>query len=341
MKTKIRLTETNLISLIKRILLEQTPEELAAQYGRQTNLEMLPNYASGEQTVTQPLAAQQQPLAAAQQPAQRQVARTSGYIQKDKGPYKLGDKAVAIRKLQEKLNITPDGKFGPRTLQHIRKMLQDSKKTQITDEEINNYKKQSTPDAATAQAQQPMQNNLGIILNIETDYGGDINYINKSFMKGGYIQLTDSDGRTKVTTSCESLKTKKGIRYVVKGDGYNKESITIPDKLYNILNYNFCSKNVTNVNVTNIVVRELKALPADSNRFVGQFFRGVKDYATKSIYIKNEKGGTILHTNCNDLGKNIFYRNYSALNFPKGSTVALTKLSAAIKPSFCTSNTKA
>ena len=160
-------------------------------------------------------------------------------------------------------------------------------------------------------------------------------------MKGGYIQLTDSAGRTRVTTSCESLKSKKGIRYVVKGNGYEKKPITINDKLYNILNYNFCSKNVTNVNVTNLVISELKALPTDNNRFTGQSFRAVKDDATNSIYIKNEKGATILYTNCNSLSKNNFYRNYGALNLPKGSMVALTQLSGTIKPSFCNTSAKA
>jgi hypothetical protein len=339
MKNKLRLTERNFINLIKKIVLEQTAEELAAEYGRDVNLNLLPNYATaqpGTQLGTQPT---EQPTA--QPAAQGQVVRPTGYRQKDKGPYGLYDQSPAIQKLQKQFNITPDGKLGPNTLKFIREFLGDPKKTQITDEEINTYIKQSTPDAANAQTQQPMQNNAGVIVNINANYGGDVGYVNKSFMKGGYIQLTDSAGRTRVTTSCESLKSKKGIRYVVKGNGYEKKPITIDDKLYNILNYNFCSKNVTNVNVTNLVISELKALPTDNNRFTGQSFRAVKDDATNSIYIKNEKGATILYTSCNSLSKNNFYRNYGALNLPKGSMVALTQLTGAIKPSFCNTSAKA
>ena len=334
MKNKLRLTERNFINLIKKIVLEQTddmdtPDTLAYRQQQQ------------QQQQQQPAAAQ--PVAA-QPVAQRQVACPTGYRQKTQGPYVLCDKSVAIQKLQKQFNITPDGKLGPMTLKFIREFLGDPKKTQITDEEINTYIKQSTPDAvgaANAQTQQPMQNNAGVIVNINANYGGDVGYVNKSFMKGGYIQLTDSTGRTRVTTSCESLKSKKGIRYVVKGNGYEKKPITIDDKLYNILNYNFCSKNVTNVNVTNLVISELKALPTDNNRFTGQSFRAVKDDATNSIYIKNEKGATILYTNCNSLSKNNFYRNYGALNLPKGSMVALTQLSGTIKPSFCNTSAKA
>ena len=36
-----------------------------------------------------------------------------------------------------------------------------------------------------------------------------------------------------------------------------------------------------------------------------------------------------------------FYRNYGALNLPKGSMVALTQLSGTIKPSFCNTSAKA
>ena len=57
MKNKLRLTERNLISLIKKIISEQTPEEIAAQYGRDVNLNLLPNYATAQpaaQPTTQP-----------------------------------------------------------------------------------------------------------------------------------------------------------------------------------------------------------------------------------------------------------------------------------------------
>ena len=338
MRKLMQINESKLIRVIKNMLLEQSAEEMAAQYGRDVNLNLLPDYATG-QPAAQPAA---QPVA--QPAAQRPVACAAGYRQKEKGPYVLCDQSTAIQRLQKQFNITQDGKLGPTTLQYIRKMLQNPKKTQITDDEINTYIKQSTPDAVgatNAQTQQPMQNNAGVVVNIAADYGGGLGYINKSFMKGGYIQLTDRTGNVKITTSCESLKSKKGIRYQFTRDGTKQIPITIPDKLYNVLNYNFCSKSTTNVNVTNLVISELKALPTDNNRFTGQSFRAVKDASTNSIHIKNEKGATILYTNCNSLSKNNFYRNYGALNLPKGSMVVLTQLSGAIKPSFCNTTAKA
>lgn len=354
MKNKLRLTERNLINLIKKIISEQTPEEIAAQYGRDVNLNLLPNYATaqpGTQPTTQPTA-QLATQPTAQPVAQRQVACPTGYRQKTQGPYGLCDQSPAIQKLQKQFNITPDGKLGPMTLKFIREMLGDPKKTQITDEEINTYIKQSTPDAVgatNAQTQQPMQNNAGVVVNIAADYGGTIGYVNKAYFdsKKNQIQLTRNSGAVKATTSCKLLSSNspKAIYYkqVVSGmqSKMEQESVNIEPRLKNILYYNFCSKNVTNVNVTNLIVSELKALPTDNNRFTGQSFRAVKAYATNSIYIKNENGATILYTNCNSLSKNNFYRNYGALNLPKGSIVALTKLSGAIKPSFCNTNTKA
>lgn len=355
MKNKLRLTERNLINLIKKIISEQTPEEIAAQYGRDVNLNLLPNYATA-QPGTQPTAQPgTQPIAqpGTQPVAQRQVAcQTTGYRQKSQGPYGLCDQSPAIKKLQKQFNITTDGKLGPNTLKFIRYFFQDPKKRQITDDEINNYIKQSTPDAvgaANVQTKQPMQNNAGIVVNIASDYGGTIGYVNKAYFdsKKNQIQLTRNSGAVKATTSCKLLSSNspKAIYYkqVVSGmqSKMEQESVNIEPRLKNILYYNFCSKNVTNVNVTNLIVSELKALPTDNNRFTGQSFRAVKAYATNSIYIKNENGATILYTNCNSLSENNFYRNYGALNLPKGSIVALPNLSGAIKPSFCNTNTKA
>ena len=124
MKKKLHITERNFINLIRKIVLEQTddmdtPESLAQR--------------------------QQQQLA--QPAAQRPVACSGGYRQKEKGPYALCDESTAIKRLQKQFDITQDGKLGPTTLQYIRTMLQNPKKTQITDNEINDYIKQSTSDA--------------------------------------------------------------------------------------------------------------------------------------------------------------------------------------------------
>ena len=160
-----------------------------------------PTAQPGTQPTAQPVA---QPV------AQRQVACPSGYRQKTKGPYGLCDQSPAIQRLQKQFDITTDGKLGPNTLKYIRYFFKEPKKRQITDEEINNYIKQSTPDAvgvANAQTQQPMQNNAGIVVNIASNYGGTIGYVNKAYFdsKKNQIQLTRNTGAVKATTSCKLL----------------------------------------------------------------------------------------------------------------------------------------
>jgi hypothetical protein len=125
MKKKLRLIERDFISLLKKIVLEQTDD------------------MDDNASLTQRDAEQQK---LAQPAAQRPVACSGGYRQKVKGPYALCDESTAIQKLQKQFNITTDGKLGPTTLQYIRTMLQNPKKTQITDDEINTYIKQSASD---------------------------------------------------------------------------------------------------------------------------------------------------------------------------------------------------
>ena len=113
MKKKLRLIERDFISLVKKIVLEQTDD--------------MDDYAS----LTQREAERQQKLA--QPAAQRPVACSGGYRQKEKGPYGLCDESAAIKRLQKQFGITQDGKLGPTTLRYIREMFQNQKKTQITD----------------------------------------------------------------------------------------------------------------------------------------------------------------------------------------------------------------
>jgi hypothetical protein len=127
MKKKLRLIERDFISLVKKIVLEQTDD-------------MDDNASLTQRDAEQQKLAQPTPIA---QPR----ACSGGYRQKDRGPYALCDESTAIKSLQKQFNITQDGKLGPTTLQYIRTMLQNPKKTQITDDEINTYIKQSTSDA--------------------------------------------------------------------------------------------------------------------------------------------------------------------------------------------------
>jgi hypothetical protein len=189
MKKKLRLIERDFISLLKKIVLEQTDD------------------MDDNASLTQRDAEQQK---LAQPAAQGQVACPGGYRQKEKGPYALYDQSTAIQNLQKQFNITQDGKLGPTTLRYIRHFFQNPKKTQITDDEINTFIKQSTPDAVgatNAQTQQPMQNNAGVV-----DLRGldKLNFLNNAFRKknedGSYaILITRTEGDVILSTNCNLL----------------------------------------------------------------------------------------------------------------------------------------
>jgi len=126
MKKKLRLIERDFISLVKKIVLEQTDD------------------MDDNASLTQRDAEQQK---LAQPAAQRQVACPGGYRQKEKGPYALCDQSTAIQRLQKQFRITQDGKLGPTTLRYIRYFLQDGNKINVSDDEINTIIKQSASDA--------------------------------------------------------------------------------------------------------------------------------------------------------------------------------------------------
>jgi len=123
MKKKLRLIERDFISLVKKIVLEQTDD------------------MDDNASLTQRDAEQQK---LAQPAAQGQVACSGGYRQKGKGPYGLCDESAAIKKLQKQFGITQDGKLGPTTLRNIKYFL---RKDSVSDDDITTYITQSTSDA--------------------------------------------------------------------------------------------------------------------------------------------------------------------------------------------------
>jgi len=160
MRKLMQISENNLVGIIKNMLLEQSAEEIASQYGRDVNLNMLPTQgvpavqpAAAQQ---QPAAAQQQPAAAVQQPAQQSANYCPyGYQKVTQGPYFICSESENIKNLQKSLGIPPDGKFGINTLRAVYKKFG---KISVSDDEINTFIKQSTPDAVgttNAQTQQP------------------------------------------------------------------------------------------------------------------------------------------------------------------------------------------
>jgi hypothetical protein len=86
--------------------------------------------------------AEQQKLAQPTPIAQPRACQ-GGYRQKDRGPYALCDESTAIKRLQKQFKIPEDGKLGPTTLRHIKYFL---RKDSVSDDEIDIYIKQSTPD---------------------------------------------------------------------------------------------------------------------------------------------------------------------------------------------------
>jgi hypothetical protein len=158
MKKKLHITERNFINLIKKIVLEQTddmdtPESLAQR--------------------------QQQQLA--QPAAQRPVACSGGYRQKEKGPYALCDESTAIQKLQKHFRITEDGKLGPTTLHYIRYFFQDPYKINVSDDEINNISKQSAPDAVGTTSKSTSVNKYNPVGPLKTLNGNLIKISNSSY----------------------------------------------------------------------------------------------------------------------------------------------------------------
>lgn len=123
MKKKLRLIERDFISLVKKIVLEQTDD------------------MDDNASLTQRDAEQQK---LAQPAAQRPVACSGGYRQKEKGPYGLCDESAAIKRLQKQFGITQDGKLGPTTLRNIKYFL---RKDSVSDDDINTFITQSTSDA--------------------------------------------------------------------------------------------------------------------------------------------------------------------------------------------------
>jgi hypothetical protein len=162
MKKKLHITERNFINLIKKIVLEQTddmdtPESLAQRQ---------------QQQLAQP---------AAQPAAQRPVACSGGYRQKEKGPYALCDESTAIQKLQKHFRITEDGKLGPTTLRYIRYFFQDPYKINVSDDDINNIIKQSAPDAVGTTSKSTSVNKYNPVGPLKTLNGNLIKISNSSY----------------------------------------------------------------------------------------------------------------------------------------------------------------
>lgn len=349
MKKKIQISEGNLISLIKRIVLEQkvnpirtnlnyTPtalQQVASLQQKPETQTAAPPVATGTedmddaQSLAQRDAYQKQKLAQ-QKKNQTRVCK-GGYKEPTNGIYGLCSGGPLVGQLQKYLGIPEDNKFGPQT---ERTLLAKQKIKTITKDQINNLttKNSLESNTANAQTQQPMQNNVGIVVNlrnVEPNTSFEKAFTTK---KDGreVINITNPQGYTFFSTSCKLLQNNNFWNIGV-GDYENFSKFP---NLVKKLKYNFCSKTATNINVTKLIKGNTSQIPNNDQRnILGKAFRAVIN-TDKTIHIVSDRAEVVLYTDCNNLKTNTFYKNYGQ-QINKGKSIKLPALGEAIKPSFC------
>lgn len=328
----MQIDENKLIGIIKSMLAEQTVKAIPTTINK-----TLPNINTfdiptqkvqgsvgmGDDDID--YLAQQQ----AAQP-QRKTRACAGYIEKKQGPYKLCDSGEAIKTLQTKLGFKGsaiDGKLGVLTMSAAQKQGLVQNKT-ILDDKINNF----NSNVVTTNTKQ--SNSSSGYITINKRYSGLPGAIFQANKKAEWINLTNPDGRTTVTTNCSNLKTNRYYKYIpTQQKGW--VTLTTTKDLSELLNYYFCQTKTNAINVTNEVMAGLSN--ERSKYFAGSTFTAIKK-RDGGIHIKNEKGGVNLATTCGELNNNTFRRNYRIPNSQVGTTIELVKLSEKIKPLFCSTN---
>lgn len=342
MKKKIQISERNLISLIKRIVLEQTVNPIRTNVNftpaplQTVNIPQAPvdpQVATGTmdmaaaQSLAQADAYQKQKLA--QQKKNQTRVCPGGYKEPIDDVYRLCSGGRLVGELQKHLGITPqDNKFGPKTENAL--LAKYGMKT-ITKDDIN--KKSLESNKENIQTKQS-NNSSGFII-IDKRYMGLPGNIYKAFKnKEGWINLTNRDNRTTVTTNCSKLKSNEYYKYFPREQA-GWVTLKTTKNLSGLLNYYFCQTKTNSIDVTN----EVKSALVNE---IGKYFAGSAFTAIRkkdgNIHIKNEMDGVNLATSCGELNNNIFRRNYRIPRYNVGSTVELDNLSQKIKPLFCSTN---
>ena len=349
MRKLMQINENKLIGIIKNMLLEQSPEELAAQYGRDVNLNLLPNYATAEQPAEQPA---QQPAAAVQQPAAVQPAQQSanycpyGYQKVAQGPYFICSESEKIKQLQTALKLPADGKFGINTLQAVYKQF---KKLAVTDDEISGLvnKTNKGGTAGVANPAGTQQNNLlstgGLVKNLNRDIG-NLGYINNVYSRNNKIILTNKKGEEIWETDCKALSTipqkfkdlkTDSIGYVATiNDAQDSDTV-------NLINNFFC-KNTKRLDVTKAINDDLinpsiglvktygKPKINLGNRFIAE-------KNGNNIWIKNQGGTTLFYSACGDNFDNSFFKiNVDYNDKLKTNTTIKLRFTKKAVERFCT-----
>ena len=300
MKNKLQLSENNLISLIKRVLLEQddmdTPESLAQRQ---------------QQTASQ----QQQTVSQQQQPATTQQQSVNyceyGYQKVDKGPYFVCSESENIKPLQQALKVNPDGKFGTNTL---RAVFAKFKKISVTDDDIKTIAPNAktplanaAPNAQTTTNQQLSTGGLVLKINKNTK---SLGVINQASTKGGKIILTNNKGDGIYDTTCQLLTTKpakfnslsqQSIGYVqsINDQGDNGIVTSI---------YNYFCKNTNRIDVTKAINDDLNGLKKTYSTIKLRGTRFIAEKNKNSIWIKNENNETLFFTACGQNLDNGFFK---------------------------------
>ena len=323
MKNKLQLSENNLISLIKRVLLEQddmdTPESLAQRQ---------------QQTASQ----QQQTVSQQQQPATTQQQSVNyceyGYQKVDKGPYFVCSESENIKPLQQALKVNPDGKFGTNTL---RAVFAKFKKISVTDDDIKTIAPNAktplanaAPNAQTTTNQQLSTGGLVLKINKNTK---SLGVINQAYTKGGKIILTNNKGDGIYDTTCQLLTTKpakfnslsqQSIGYVqsINDQGDNGIVTSI---------YNYFCKNTNRIDVTKVINDDLNNPNFGLKKTYPTIkLRGTRFIAEKnknSIWIKNENNETLFFTACGQNLDNGFFK----FNFNISKELQTAKLAVKLR----------
>ena len=312
MKNKLRLTEVNLISLIKRVLLEQTTQNNKPAYSGMGDDDI--SYLQQQQT-----ASQQQQTVSQQQPATTQQQSVNyceyGYQKVDKGPYFVCSESENIKPLQQALKVNPDGKFGTNTL---RAVFAKFKKISVTDDDIKTIAPNAktplanaAPNAQTTTNQQLSTGGLVLKINKNTK---SLGVINQAYTKGGKIILTNNKGDGIYDTTCQLLTTKpakfnslsqQSIGYVqsINDQGDNGIVTSI---------YNYFCKNTNRIDVTKVINDDLNNPNFGlKTTYPTIKLRGTRFIAEKnknSIWIKNENNETLFFTACGQNLDNGFFK---------------------------------
>ena len=257
MKKKIQISEGNLISLIKRIVLEQT-DKMPDIYTGTEDMDTRETLAYRQQqpAVAPPVATGTMDVDDEQKLAQQKKNQTrvcaGGYKENEVGPFILCNRGNYIKKLQIILGFKGkqiDGYLGPATMNAFKNQYPSEKEIRKNfidyyyklKNEINSNK-QTIDNLATINLTKQNSTNTKTVPNKSEpiDVSKLERYSNKAYSINKNnkleIHITDKSNKVIYVTSCNLLAQKK--LWVLSVQKYTK---TMPEKLKETLYSEFCS----------------------------------------------------------------------------------------------------